>query len=158
MKLIFPVKIDAESQPDLRPVDSGKFVKVFQYKIYVSDIQYLNFGHYTIYIEYAGNFCTLLVPDGFRSDGASVPRWLWGVLGLRPDGLHRAASLIHDFICSRRGRKILDFGNSPYLGRMESKDAHKLFGVMLEASGVPKWQAKLMYRAVRLFGPRWSFK
>jgi hypothetical protein len=38
------------------------------------------------------------VPKGVRTDIASVPRLVWTLSGLTPDGLYRNAALIHDII------------------------------------------------------------
>src|SRR5690606_37335397 len=46
----------------------------------------------------------ITVPAGFEHDGASVPRLLWTLSGAAPDGLHRAAALVHDFNYRHRGR------------------------------------------------------
>ena len=40
----------------------------------------------------------ITIPKGFTYDGASVPRLVWTLSGITPDGLIRAAALVHDFI------------------------------------------------------------
>lgn len=48
----------------------------------------------------------ITILKGFTYDGASVPRIFWTLSGLRPDGLIRAAALIHDLFYVYKG--VLD--------------------------------------------------
>lgn len=100
----------------------------------------------------------------FVYDGASVPRFLWTLTGYRPDGLHRAAALIHDWIYVHKG--ILPKGSHQYqdsdgtwrdtYAKWSRKDADRIFGRILKESGVRKRKRKLMVRAVMWFGgTRW---
>ncbi len=79
---------------------------------------------------------TIVVPEGFITDFASVPRipvaWL-----LTGDTGHRAA-VVHDWLYQSHERS--------------RKDADRLFYRILREDGEPVWRASLMYAAVRLFG------
>ena len=81
------------------------------------------------------------VPEGFLSDGASIPDNLWTVVGGPYSGPYRDASVIHDYFCYTKSR---------------AWDAvHKAF---LEAAlnrGTPEWKARFMYAGILLKGPRW---
>ena len=44
------------------------------------------------------------IKKGFTHDGASVPRLLWSITGIRPDGPIRAGALVHDWIYIHAGR------------------------------------------------------
>jgi uncharacterized protein DUF1353 len=82
------------------------------------------------------------VPEGFISDGASIPTWLWAVLGGPFDGPYRDAAVIHDYYCYKKSR--------PW------EAVHKVF---LEASlnrGTGEDLAKTLYAGVLLGGPRWD--
>jgi hypothetical protein len=82
------------------------------------------------------------VPEGFISDGASIPEWLWLVLGGPFSGPYRDAAVIHDYYCSQKSRKW--------------EDVHKVF---LEAAlnrGTAEDLAKTLYAGVLLGGPRWD--
>lgn len=104
-------------QPDIRPVkESGDLYEVFQ------DYTYQD----------------ITVPNGFRYDGATVPRVVWTLIGFLPDGIHRAAALVHDYLYETK-----EF-NRVY--------ADKLFLTMLKESGVKSWHANLAYVTVRIFG------
>lgn len=79
---------------------------------------------------------SILVPVGFCSDFASIPRIFWIVIP--PDGSYTAAAVLHDFLYDETDipRSLAD-------------------GIFLEAmkvSGTP-WIARwMMWLAVRLFG------
>jgi len=143
--LIYPNPIGAAEQPDLRPINRRQYVTV---------------GNFRVGFEASGGFCTVRVPAGTITDVASIPRLLWGLLGLRPDGLHRAAALVHDQLCARKGRTapIITAPGVPVIWTptLNSDETHALFRVMLEASGVPERRANLLWWAVRLFGSRWE--
>lgn len=82
------------------------------------------------------------VPEGFISDGASIPGWLWVVLGGPFSGPYRDAAVIHDYYCREKSRRW--------------EDVHRVF---LEAAlnrGTPEDLAKTLYAGVLLGGPRWD--
>lgn len=59
--------------------------------------------HCTFFLS-GHDLARLAIDKGFTYDGASVPRILWTLSGLTPDGLLRAASLVHDFIYVHKGK------------------------------------------------------
>jgi hypothetical protein len=75
-------------------------------------------------------------------DGASIPRAAWTVVGGPFEGRYRDASVIHDVACDERTRRW--------------QDVHRVFYKAMLARGVGQAQAKIMYRAVYVGGPRWS--
>jgi hypothetical protein len=81
------------------------------------------------------------VPDGYKTDGASVPAALWA---LYPPftGNYRSAAVIHDYYCDTKDRSW--------------QDTHKVFYFAMRAAHVDEKTAKIMYGAVYLFGPRWG--
>jgi Protein of unknown function (DUF1353) len=81
------------------------------------------------------------VPDGYQTDGASVPTALWA---LYPPftGNYRSAAVIHDYYCDTKERSW--------------QDTHKVFYFAMRAAHVDEKTAKIMYGAVYLFGPRWG--
>ena len=103
----------------------------------------------------------IIIPKGYINDGASVPRIAWSITGIRPDGLNRAAALVHDWIYDHRGR--LPFGSHVYYEnghwipsahQWTRKEADKMFGRLMREAGVTPYRRKAAYWAVRLFG--WS--
>ena len=88
----------------------------------------------------------ITVPEGFTFDGASIPRWLWPIMGHPLMGRYRNAAIIHDYLYwlgRRAGRP-----------RFDRKKSDRIFFAAMRANGVGHERALLMYWAVRLFGPR----
>ncbi len=104
-------------------------------------------GLYVLWEPYVYRFGgqDIAVPEGFVWDGASVPRGLWTISGIRKDGRIRAAALIHDFLYRNLGQATdaLCFSR---------KGADKLFYTIMREAGMSWWRASRAYRAVRVFG------
>lgn len=79
-------------------------------------------------------------PAGFVTDGASVPRLLWRVVGHPMETPQIAAAVLHDWRYST--------------GDVPRADADALFREDLAAVGVGFARRWLFYFAVRLFGRR----
>jgi len=102
----------------------------------------------------------LFVPMGRKYDGASVPRIVWSIAGIRPDGEIRAASLAHDELYrTEGGRKLMgggmltnDNGNKVFVDR---KEADLLFRELMLFATAPRRQSYMAWWAVRLFG--WKY-
>lgn len=74
-------------------------------------------------------------------DGASIPRPFWKIIGPPLTGSYRRSSVIHDVYCDSKARS--------------ANDTHRVFYEMMRADGVPINEAKIMYWAVKTFGPKW---
>jgi hypothetical protein len=83
----------------------------------------------------------ITVPEGYRTDFASVPRFFWRIIP--PYGRYAKAAVAHDYLCDQRGRTGID-----------SATTHKVFREAMEVLKVPAWKRALMYRAVKWFGPK----
>lgn len=92
---------------------------------------------------YCGRFCTIVIPEGFRCDLASVPRLVWWLIA--PFDLSIAAPVVHDFLYRYGG--LLASGQ--VLIRAE---ADRLMLELMERERVPRWRRVLAFWAVRLFG------
>lgn len=81
----------------------------------------------------------VIVPIGFETDLASVPRFFltWLVFG----GLANEASVVHDYLYR------IKYPNK------ETADK-EFYGAMI-TTGIPKWKAWCMWKAVSWFGPSW---
>jgi len=125
-------------QPDARPIEGGKY-RLHDAYTYVARPITTRKGF------------VITVPEGFVWDGASVPQFLWSISGIRPDGLLRAAALVHDYLYRHSGDAE---GASKLFTR---KEADVLFYDMIREAGGGWWTAIRAYRAVRLFG-WWAWK
>lgn len=85
---------------------------------------------------------TLTVPAGFVMDGASIPRLFWSTIGHPMEGEFVYAAGLHDWECCTR--------------RTRSPIVHQRFREALKSEGVGAIRRAAMYRAVRLFGPRFA--
>ena len=78
------------------------------------------------------------VPIGFISDGASIPRFAWSIIGSPWGGKYTEAAIIHDYL---------------YFTRTTTrKYADKIFILGMRDLGVSWWRRVTMYRSVRSFG------
>jgi hypothetical protein len=91
------------------------------------------------YIDPAGKSWT--AEAGFVTDGASIPRPFWSVVGGPLDGPYREAAIVHDKYCVVR--------SEPY------RAVHRMFYYATVAAGVPQQKALVLYGGVVVGGPRW---
>jgi hypothetical protein len=82
----------------------------------------------------------LNIPWGFRSDGASVPRFFWRLVFPKGDEKALRAAFVHDWI----------YQTHP--AGWTKEEADLLFYELLREDGVPTWRAWLAYKGVDLFG------
>lgn len=93
------------------------------------------------YDDSAGHMIS--VPAEFETDGASIPRALWSIVGSPfSGGNYVQAAVIHDEGCVSR--------QYPW------EITHMMFYTAMLDSGVSEHQAKLLYFGVRVGGPRWK--
>ena len=96
-------------------------------------------------IEIQWNGKTFTIPEGFKSDGASVPRFFWRAVF--PPGDNRAlrASFAHDYVYRMHPEG------------WTKAEADRMFYDLLTAGGIPWYRAKAAYLGVKLFGgPAWK--
>ena len=87
---------------------------------------------------------TIVVPKGYETDFASIPRALWWLLP--PTGKYRGAAVIHDYLYQNRGRY---HKTKPALTRPQSDS---VFLEAMKELGVPLLTRRTMWLAVRGFG------
>lgn len=78
----------------------------------------------------------IVIPAGFKFDGASIPRLFWRFIGHPFTPRFIEASLVHDYLCKNK---------------MDRKMSDRVFRKLLRANGVANWRADLMYGAVRAY-------
>lgn len=78
---------------------------------------------------------------GFVSDGASIPRPLWTVVGAPLDGQYRIAAILHDRYCVSKSERY--------------EAVHRMFYDAMIDSGLTRQYAGVLYAGVLIGGPRW---
>lgn len=81
----------------------------------------------------------LIVPKGFKTDLASIPKFINCIIPKR--GLYDAGAILHDFLYSEYS--IYDINR---------EDSDKIFEYIIHLCGVPKDLSLKMYYSVRAFG------
>jgi len=84
-----------------------------------------------------------LAPIGSVVDGASIPRYLWSIMGGPFEGKYRNASVLHDVAYGDHNR--------PW------QDCDRMFYYAMRCSGVSAIEAKTMFYALYRFGHHWKF-
>jgi hypothetical protein len=84
-----------------------------------------------------------IAPIGSVVDGASIPRYLWSVMGGPFEGKYRNASVLHDVAYGEHNR--------PW------QDCDRMFYYAMRCSGVSGAEAKTMFYALYRFGHHWKF-
>lgn len=84
------------------------------------------------------------IPEGFLTDGATVPRIFWGIVP--PWGSYGPAVIVHDYLCKKK--PVFVNGEFTIFGR---KKTDKVLLEAMTVLNVPKWQKYLIYSAVRLY-------
>jgi hypothetical protein len=74
------------------------------------------------------------IPDGFVSDGASIPKQAWSIVGGPLSGQYRRAAVLHDYLLRR--------------AVVDPDTAHAVFQRAMLADGCDPEQADLFYHAV----------
>jgi len=82
------------------------------------------------------------VPVGYRSDFASIPRFMWRVIP--PSGKYREAAVVHDYLCDVEPKLC---------GHIQ---AAEVFNEAMKDLNVKSWRRKLMVSAVKRFGPKFK--
>lgn len=83
-----------------------------------------------------------LAPKGSLTDGASIPRALWTLVGAPFEGQYREAAVVHDVYCETKSQ--------PH------QDVHRIFYYATRAAGVSEFYSKVLYGGVVAGGPKWS--
>jgi hypothetical protein len=137
-------------QPDLRPINAREFVLAEEYR--------------DEWVEF-GKRCRQITKAGYVTDIASVPRFVWSLSGITPDGLHRAAALSHDRRYQRRGMmrdddicgayQEFDSSINAWIGMNRTFSRAQCDQMFLDdmlTAGESPGVARTMFWAVRLFG------
>lgn len=80
------------------------------------------------------------IPAGYKWDGATIPRFLWRLIGSNTDNSFLIPSCIHDMLCENH-----------HLVDDRRNLSSKIFKALLISQGVGKFKAQTMYLAVDNF-------
>jgi hypothetical protein len=84
-----------------------------------------------------------VAPIGSVVDGASIPRYLWSIMGGPFEGKYRNGSVLHDVAYGEHNRQW--------------EDCDRMFYNAMRCSGVSAVEAKTIYYALYKFGHHWKF-
>jgi len=101
---------------------------------------------FTFYIGVVKDQKYVIVPDGFFTDGATVPRFLWWMFP--PWGVYGQAAVLHDFLC--QNLRLTKNGDNPDL-TVSQTEVDKIFEMAMKVLGTPWIKRKIMYWAVHLY-------
>lgn len=142
--------------PDIRPISKGP-----------------NKGKYKLWEEWAycwfenGRWHKIQIPKGVIHDGASIPRLLYTLTDLTPDGLIRSGALVHDHLYAWVGslpkgwyqvsNSIGDWIDSPRVFTRHESD--NLF-LQINTESNMSWRRNVAYVGVVAGGwiPWWRYK
>jgi len=137
---------DSEHIRQLARVVTGKDLDLVIVGRAISISQLRPFADWDVYVVVGGmihwrpnqgsSMQEVIVPSGFVSDLASIPRIFWQIL--RPTGRYAYAAVVHDYL---------------YWTQVRSRDeADQIFRIAMEDSKVDSRIMRTLYQAVRQFG------
>jgi hypothetical protein len=112
----------------------------------------INCDQYELLETYVCPISGVVVDKGFIYDGASIPRALWTITGIRPDGGYRAGATVHDWIYRHKGRVRVRNAGIEKPAAISRSEADRIFRRLMADSGVSAYRAWLAWSGVRLFG------
>lgn len=95
------------------------------------------------------------VPEGFDSDGASVPWWAWWLVGHPYSPSSLRAAVLHDWLFRVRGQNPTLHLVTPDTKPLSAWEVHRIFRAALLADGVAPVRAWAMWCACAIRYPRW---
>lgn len=87
------------------------------------------------------------IPKDFQSDGCSIPRIFWILIGCPHTGKYIPASIVHDYILQH-----------PDIVNYDRKLANQTLKTLLLQEGVEVWKAQVMYLGAELWQWYRNFK
>lgn len=110
--------------------------------ILMNDIEYLS-------EKYNGQHYRICIRRKYNWNGANIPRVFWRIVGSQYDPDFLPASMVHDWLCE----------NKDFIEKHGVQVSSDIFRDILILYNVPKWKAKTMATAVRMwqtFQPGWN--
>lgn len=109
---------------------------------------FINLSTLTVSVLYEDKGYIFHIPKGFRWDGATIPSFVWFIVGSKTENRYRVPSMIHDYLCNNK--YVIDF---------DRKLSSEILRALLRVNGVAEWRVFLMYFFVELrqmFIREWS--
>jgi hypothetical protein len=103
----------------------------------ISKNEWITLREFTYYVGEENSNDFIVVPKNTITDGASIPRIFWSIIG-HPMGRYAQAAVLHD-----------------YMYRLHLRPRKECDDIFYEAMGVLKvadWKRNIMYISLRLFG------
>ena len=110
--------------------------------VLLNDVEYVS-------EEYNGKHYRICIRRKYNWNGANIPRVFWRVVGSQYDPDFLPASMVHDWLCE----------NKDFIEKHGVQVSSDIFRDILILYNVPKWKAKTMAAAVRMwqtFQPGWN--
>ncbi len=134
-------------EPTYAPLPKGKFLSAHA-KVERSDRDGWVLSEDFVYVDSFGK--EWIAPAGTKTDGASIPQAFLSATGDRLDGNYLDAAVVHDAYCQGFNSDLPTYQSETW------QYVHYMFYEALLTTGVPEQQAKMMYAAVYMGGPRWG--
>ena len=99
-----------------------------------------------------GTAYKLVCPEGMWTDGASIPRFFWRLVGHPMTSSFVKAAVIHDAGYMNKLEWSYKEDDEWVLEDHTRKEVDELFLSLMKDLGVSWWRRTMMYRAVRWFG------
>lgn len=99
-----------------------------------NDVEYLS-------EKYNGQHYRICINKGYNWNGANIPRVFWRIIGSQYDPDFLPASMVHDWLCE----------NKDFIEKHGVQVSSDIFRDILILYKVPKWKAKTMATAVKLW-------
>lgn len=111
------------------------------------DLRFINddlFQHLIDFSYASEKWGLIIVPARDKTDGASIPRFLWVIVGSPWSGKYPRAAVVHDRLCRAQGEI---YGTDIVLTK---KQVDQVFLEIMKYCEVSKFKRYKMYSAVRL--------
>jgi len=145
------------TQPDARPIKLTKKERK-KHGIKWGRTAYVLNNDWCYKWEIEGRIRRINMPKGFIYDLASVPR-AGALIGIHPDGLHRAAATIHDWIYEHEGElpkgSYQEFIDGEWVDLDDvwiRENADRIFCRIMKESGVGRKRRWIMFKVVHRLG------
>lgn len=120
----------------LKPLPSDNFLEREAKK----EKPYLNKLEVTFTVNYLGTVYVIDIPRGYTWNGANIPRCFWCLIGSMGESSFLDASMVHDILTEKK-----------CLVAYDRQLSSMIFRELLIASGVSKFKANIMYKAVDIY-------